>query len=376
MKKEYKSLYELTDSRILYDKQPPAFGYLLITCLFVFMIIVIIFSKTTKKTTVITIRGMVESNDKSYVMSVYSGEVKTVFVEEGSLVEKGDPLLLLTNQQMEQDIHQYEVQQMIYKKNIDQYERLIQSVEDGVNYFDKENSEDNMYYYQYEAYQNKIAKYEIDSKEYISMGYTKEQIEALQENAQTQRMDEYYQYIQSIYEKLEEYQIQISLIDKKLNDLKETKESYCIRANTSGTVHFLTVCNEGMLVQSGTTIASVSPSQELYDVISYISPEDLPRIGIGSAANVSISGLPTSVYGTVKGYVTSIDSDLTMGQGQDSQQPQTFFKVRIQLEDSYLVGSDGTIKSITVGMSVNASIICDSITYFDYIRESLGGVAR
>lgn len=49
MKKAVKSLDRLKDSRILYEKQPPAFGYLLVLIVGIFLCLALIWSVRTPK---------------------------------------------------------------------------------------------------------------------------------------------------------------------------------------------------------------------------------------------------------------------------------------------------------------------------------------
>ena len=50
MSRSVKSLDEIRESRILFDKNPPAFGYILITVVTVFLIVAVVWSIKTPKT--------------------------------------------------------------------------------------------------------------------------------------------------------------------------------------------------------------------------------------------------------------------------------------------------------------------------------------
>lgn len=55
MSKRVKSLDEIRESRLLFDKNPPAFGYILITVVAIFMTIAVVWS--TKASKVYTIQA-------------------------------------------------------------------------------------------------------------------------------------------------------------------------------------------------------------------------------------------------------------------------------------------------------------------------------
>ena len=90
MKKTIKSLDNLKDSRILYDKEPPIFGYLLIWILGAFLCAALVWSIHTPKMYTIQAQGVVTNEDANYVMCTYTGEIDVCNMEEGALVEQGD----------------------------------------------------------------------------------------------------------------------------------------------------------------------------------------------------------------------------------------------------------------------------------------------
>lgn len=63
MKKTIKSLDSLKDSRILFDKQSPTFGYLLILIVAVFFCLAIVWSIHTPKVYTIQAKGVVTNED-------------------------------------------------------------------------------------------------------------------------------------------------------------------------------------------------------------------------------------------------------------------------------------------------------------------------
>ena len=75
MEKTVKSIDSLKDSRILYDKQPPAFGYLLILIVGVFLCLAIVWSIYTPKIYTIQSQGIITNEDSNYVMCSYTGEM-------------------------------------------------------------------------------------------------------------------------------------------------------------------------------------------------------------------------------------------------------------------------------------------------------------
>lgn len=94
MSKRVKSLDEIRESRLLFDKNPPAFGYILITVVAIFMTIAVVWSTKASKVYTIQAQGNVTNDESNYVMCSYTGEILDCSMKEGELVKAGDVLLL------------------------------------------------------------------------------------------------------------------------------------------------------------------------------------------------------------------------------------------------------------------------------------------
>ena len=135
-KKTVKNMSELKDSRILYEKDLPPFGYILVSLIAILLIAVVIWSINTPKTYVIKSSGTVESTNKNYIMSAYTGEISQMNISEGSYVEKGDILFTVKSTDLDLQEEQITGQIDIYTANVEQLKKLEKSVMDGKNYFD------------------------------------------------------------------------------------------------------------------------------------------------------------------------------------------------------------------------------------------------
>ena len=84
---QIRTLDQLKDSRLMFDKKVPAFGYLLLLIVSAFLAGAVIWSMYTPKAYMITAQGTVTSEDANYVMSGYTGEIGACHMKEGMLVE-------------------------------------------------------------------------------------------------------------------------------------------------------------------------------------------------------------------------------------------------------------------------------------------------
>jgi multidrug resistance efflux pump len=92
MSKQIKTMDELTDSRIMYEKKMPFFGYMIVLMLAILIIGIVIWSTFTPKAYMITALGTVTSEKTSFVMPPYTGEIVDCYMREGLIVSKGDVL--------------------------------------------------------------------------------------------------------------------------------------------------------------------------------------------------------------------------------------------------------------------------------------------
>lgn len=137
MRERIKNLELLKDSRILYDKNPPAFGYLLIIIVSIFMCFALGWSIYTPKVYTIQAKGVVTNVDANYVMCTYTGEIDTCYMQEGTLVEQGDVLFTVKSTDYDLQEEQLKENKNVYEKQVSQNELLVKSIKDDINYFDE-----------------------------------------------------------------------------------------------------------------------------------------------------------------------------------------------------------------------------------------------
>lgn len=371
-KKAIKNMADLKDSRLLYEKDLPPFGYILIAVTAILLIAVVIWSVKTPKTYVVKSQGLIESTNKNYIMSAYTGEVKEIFIREGSFVDEGDTLFTIKSTDLDLQEEQVIGQIEVYTENISQLKKLERSIMDGTNYFDITKDSDRQYYNQYEAYMSQIAQNDIDTSTYKSYGYSDAQIEVELEKNNAKITEIYYSTLKSIDESIMQYENEIEKLQVQNDAIANGQAEYQVIANASGIVHMTTEYKEGMVVQAGSAIGSIANENDEYIVTAYLDLSDRPRVSIGDEVSIEVSGLAQSVYGNLKGELLSIDNDISSSQDGE----RTYFKSRIRIATPYLISEKGNKVNISNGMSVEARIIYDKLSYFDYFLESIGLLTR
>lgn len=371
-RKTVRNITELKDSRILYEKDLPPFGYMIVAVTAVLLIAVTIWSIITPKTYVVKSQGTVESTNKNYIMSAYSGEISQMNITEGSFVEKGDVLFTVKSTELDLQEDQVTGQIDMYTEKIKQLRKLERSVMDNQNYFDIDNENDRQYYNQFEAYQSQISQNDIDTSAYKNYGYSDAAIEIELERANAKTSELYYSTLKSINENIAQFEGEIQKLNIQKGSIENGQSEYNILANTSGIVHMLSDYKEGMVVQAGGAIASISNENDQYIVTAYLDVNDKPRVSLGDEVNIEVVGLAQNTYGNLKGKLISVDNDISTSQNGE----KGFFKSKIEIETPYLISDKGNKVNISNGMSVEARIIYDELTYFDYLLESIGLLTR
>lgn len=206
---------------------------------------------------------------------------------------------------------------------------------------------------------------------YQAYGYTDEQIQAQLETNQGKIDEVYYSAIQSAETKIEEANLQIASIDAQLAAVTSGQDAYEVKATTSGVLHMLGNYKSGMVVQTTTTVATITPENSQRYLEAYVSTSDMARMHEGDRVQVVMDGLSQNVYGTISGSVSRIDSNVTTQEGQDGATSRAF-KVMIVLDQDYVLSREGDKVDVTNGMTAAARIQYDKVTYFNYVLEKLG----
>ena len=369
------SINELKDSKLLFDQNPPKFGYIFILLITAFFAGAIIWSVNTPRIYTIQASGTVTNEDANYVMCTYTGEIDECYMEEGMIVEKGDVLFTVTSTDYDVQEEQLKESKADYEETIEQYELLVKSIKDDTNYFDESDADDELYYSMFESYKAEVEQYTLDTSSYSAYGYTQEQIAQLLETNQGKISAAYYEAINEAESAIEEAQAQIDSIDAQLSAIGSGQSAYQVTATADGVLHMLEDYKSGMVVQTTGTVATITPQNAACEVEAYVSTSDMARMNEGDSVQVVIDGLSQNVYGSISGTVTQIGSDVTSQTADDGTTTQVF-KVLVSLDQDYLVSRSGEKVDIENGMTATARIQYDKVTYFNYVLEKLGIKSR
>ena len=396
MAHETKNLADLTDSRLLYAKNPPLFGYIIIIIVAALLIGVLIWSLFTPKVYIVKGYGVVEGGNKNTIMSVYSGEIIDIKIQNGDYAQEGDLLFSLKCTDLDLEKIQVDGKIAIYEKQITQLQKLEKSIKDSTNYFDPDNEDDKPYYNQYKAYQAQVSQDAANipsssssssiNEYYDTYGYFGSRGQT-QTQTSSKFNERYYTALTSVGEAINTAKAEKENLKLQQDAIAAGQSEYTVTAKTSGIVHMALDYKEGMVIQGGSVIGSIASENDTYTIKAYINVNDMPRVETGDPVDIAVSGLMESVYGIIPGTLTQIDSDMTQlgssspgGDNAGSQGSPAegggYFKLNITPETTYLVSRSGKKHNISNGTVVETRIKYDEVTYFIYFLESLGFLVR
>lgn len=364
------NLDDLQDRRIMMDRDVPPYGYAFVILVGLFMIFLLVWSTRTNRIYVSQNSGTVQASNKTYIMSSYSGTLTELYISEGSYVNEGDLVAHIKSTDLDMQQDNLESQLKIYQTQVDQYNKLLQCIQDDTNYFSETSVEDQPYYYQYETYKSQVAQNTFDAAPYQAAGYSDEQIKTLMEQNQSTVENLYYSTLQSISANLTSIQSNIDSIQSQLDALSTGANDYYIYAPTSGVIHMDTPYKVGMVLSAGSPLATVASENSDLEVVAYATVNDRPLIHVGDPCKIAITGLSEYSYGSLTGTVTSIDSDVT------ASSSGSYYKMTITPDSTYVVSNSGDKVDLSNGMSVTARVEYDQLTYFEYAMEALGVLFR
>lgn len=165
---------------------------------------------------------------------------------------------------------------------------------------------------------------------------------------------------------------QLNAITLELSRLSETSEALAdrvkrtvVKSPVTGTVKRVLVNTIGGVVQPGMEIAEVVPSEETLLIEARIRPSDIAYLYPGQEAKIKFTAYDFSVMGGLDGKVVNISPDTIL-----NEQNESFYLVKVETRQVFL-SPDGTELPIIPGMTVSVDILTGKKTILDYILKPI-----
>jgi acetyl/propionyl-CoA carboxylase alpha subunit len=409
---------DLRDARIFFDKKPPAFLTVFICFVAVILILTVVIARYVDKPYIVKAEGTVTTTDNQYLSSYFNGEVKSIVSPEGTKVKAGDTLLVISNgqqglqgpalqKQIEHDNNKLAIMDH-YKQSLDQKTNYMKNTGEEQEYYGKVN-----YYLlqvKSDAYNTSNTTAQLNQKQQeksqLQADITQQQSilnkpDATDQDKQTaqgkidsdnstitnlnsditqlqQQLNQPTSQSKQMYAQLigdlgtERTQVQSNLVqlEGQFNVQTGQEAPLVVKANNDGFVHYLVPLKEGMAVQQNQVLGEISKNtSKSLEVEAYIPATDISKIQKGDKVNVALSGVDNQKYGTLNGILKSIDAG-TITQQTDKGNT-VYYRCIVKLENLKLKSSDGSTVKAIKSMPVEARVVYQKETYYDWVLKML-----
>ena len=359
---KYYNYSELRESKLIFDRKPPAFGVVMVLLTLAFLVAALCWAGFSTKVYVVKATGIATDAEKINITNSVAGEIKTINVIEGQRVQKGDLLITFDTYQVDLQIEQYAAMVELYQTRVDNTNKLVRFINDyqladaetKINPFDKSQPE--------------TAKLCSDAEYFIK--YIEQQLELGVDLNEQKISDIKTQYISqnSYYSILDEYVAQITQFSAQKRMYEDSRTMYSIVALQDGIVHLTTGLTIGTTIQAGTLLGNIATGNEDNIVFTVsVNATDRSKIAIDNEVEIVVAGVMQTEYGVLKGNVIAVDNDATQ-----TQDGNVYYVVTVKPESTQMFDKKEYIVDITVGMLGECHIKYNETIWLKWMIEQIG----
>ncbi len=313
--------------------------------------------------------GVVRSGyEDNPVVPVISGQVMSCRIIENLSVNKGDTLLLVASDRIDHDFMLLTFRIKEDSLQLSDLRKLILGKTSAL--------QTALYRQEYLSFSDRLAEQKTQlnqaEREYLMSqilyhkGITpKHEFETVTNQFQFEKNR--FQTIQAQQfamwqEKVKEITIEMADWKTKIEQLKKEKIQYCLTAPIAGTITGYTGIREGNFVVPNQPIARIAPDDKLL-VECYVPPSDIGLIERGMAVSYQFHAFNYNLWGVATGWVNEISGNVV------SVNNRPFFRVRCQLDQSFLKLKNGTIGNLKKGMTLTGRFKVADRTLFQLLYD-------
>ena len=153
-------------------------------------------------------------------------------------------------------------------------------------------------------------------------------------------------------------------IQSVMAQLQQEKRQYVITAPVTGTLQQVEGVQSGSFITPGRKLAQISPDDELL-VECYLSPADIGYIRQGQAVRFQLDAFNYNQWGLIEGEVTQVSDDIVV------LNDQPVFKVRCSLAQNFLELKSGQRGHLKKGMTLSARFFLTRRTLFQLLFDKM-----
>lgn len=306
--------------------------------------------------------------EKAEIKSTVTEYVDSIFIKEGSKINRGDTILTLRSLAPDYKINYQQGRLTDLTEHINDLRYLARNVKPATFHSDTRRQEYLHFIRQKTEYETAATKTEkdmernrilfeknvISAEEYESYQYEYDkatnQLASFTDNQLSKWQTELNSYLNMYGE-----------INSNLNLDSKEKDFYAITSPINGTVEQFRGIYRGSNIQAGTTLAIISPDSSLY-VEVYVQPRNIGYIHTGMAVHLQVEAFNYNEWGALPGKVIEVSSDFFM-----DESGRTIYKVKCSLDKGFLQHKKGMKGFIKKGMTVSAHFMITRRSLLDIL---------
>jgi adhesin transport system membrane fusion protein len=161
----------------------------------------------------------------------------------------------------------------------------------------------------------------------------------------------------------------LAVLDENIKSAQDRVRRTELRSPVHGVVNKLNVNTIGAVVAPGASLMEIVPLDDTLLVEGRIRPQDIAFIRPDHEAVVKLSAYDSSVYGSLHGKVERISADtITDEKGDKNERGETFYRVMVRTEKNHLGTTEHPLP-IMPGMVATVEILTGHKTVLDYLLK-------
>lgn len=194
---------------------------------------------------------------------------------------------------------------------------------------------------------------------------TRARLEAAIEQARTEIGVARSGYVLAARQRLAELQVELAVVEETLRAARDRVARTRIRAPVRGVVNALGVTTLGAVVSPGQSLAEIVPADDGLVIEANLRPADVAFVKPGAEVSVKVTAYDYLIYGDLKGRVALIGAD-TIASSDGTE----FFRVMIETDRNHL-GTEDAPLPISPGMVATVDILTGRKTVLDYLLKPI-----
>lgn len=159
----------------------------------------------------------------------------------------------------------------------------------------------------------------------------------------------------------------LAVLDENIKSAQDKVRRTELRAPVRGIVNKLNINTIGAVVQPAASLMELVPLDDTLLVEGRIRPQDIAFIRPNHEAVIKLSAYDSSVYGSLRGKVERISADTIIDEkGDKNERGETFYRVMIRTEKNHLGTAENPLPVIP-GMVATVEILTGAKSVLDYL---------